>query len=84
MASFYEPTPNTTDAYYTDGTNKFFGRAPKGSGINDSRWQIFKMEYTGDNWIIKFPKDPVTSLGTDAPKFVWSSVSSYTFNVLGT
>lgn len=84
MANYFEPTPNATDAYYTDGTHKFFGKAAKGCSISTSSWMIFKMEYTGSNWIIKYPVDPVTGLGSDAPKFAWSSVSSYTFNILGT
>jgi hypothetical protein len=80
---FYEPKKNLTDAYHTDGTHKWFGRAPKGTLTSVASWQIMKMEYTGNNWIIKWPRDPVTLLGTDAPKFIWDNVETYTYQLLG-
>lgn len=87
MAFYYEPTKNMTDAYYTDGTHKWFGKAPKGCGLSDTSWQLFKMEYTGENWIIKYPVDPGSGLGTDAPKFAWgadgATAAGYTYNLLG-
>jgi len=78
MANYYEPTPNATDAYHTDGTHKWFGKASKGALTSMARWQIIKMEYTGNDWIIKYPQ------GDDSPKFVWDSVESYTYRELGT
>jgi hypothetical protein len=90
MAHFYEPTKNMTDAYYSDGTHEWFGKAPKGTATADSSWQIIKMEYStgsykvsGSPWIIKYPVDPVSGLGTDAPKFSWDLVGTYTYNILG-
>lgn len=83
MASYYEPAKNVTDAYYTDGTHKWFGKASKGHLTSQAAWQIFKMEYTGANWIVKYPVDTDTGLGSDAPKFVWDNVASYTYNILG-
>lgn len=84
MAFYYEPTKNMTDAYYTDTTDEWYGKAPKGSATSVASWMIFKMEYTGSNWIIKYPVDPVTGLGTDAPKFKWDDVAILTYRILGT
>lgn len=84
MAYYFEPTPNMTDAYYTDGTDKWFGKASKGASTAKASWQIFMMDYTGNNWIIKYPVDTVTNLASDAPKFIWDSVATYTYRVLGT
>ena len=81
--NYYEPTKNMTDAYYTDGTHKWIGKAAKGCNITQSGWQIFKMEYTGSNWILKYPIDPDTGKGSDAPKFVWNDVATYIYNILG-
>lgn len=84
MANFFEPTPNSTDAYYTDGTNKWFGKASRGTATSKAGWQIFKMEFTGSNWIILFPVDSTTGLASDAPKFVLDNYASFTYRVLGT
>jgi hypothetical protein len=73
-----------TDAFYTDGTDEWYGKAPKGSATSDASWQIFMMDYTGSNWIIKWPVDPVSGLGTDAPKFIWDNVGTLTYRILGT
>ena len=85
--NYYEPTKNATDAYYTDGTHKWFGKAAKGVSLTTAAWCIFKMEYTGDNWVIKYPVDPSTGLGTDAPKFIWgangATAAGLTYNILG-
>jgi hypothetical protein len=88
MAFFLEPTKNMTDAYHTDGTDKWFGKAPKGCKVTDSQWLIFKMEYTGGgDWIIKYPVDPVTNKGSDSPKFVWGASGAtavgYAYALLG-
>jgi len=86
--ALYKSTPETTTAYYTDGTHKWFGSAPKGCALAAAGWSIFKMEYTGSNWVIKFPVDPDTGKATDAPKFIWgttgATAAAYTFNILGT
>jgi hypothetical protein len=88
MANYYEPTKNMTDAFYTDGTHKWYGKAAKGASLTDAAWMIFKMEYTGENWVIKYPVDPSTGLGSDAPKFSWgvdgADAALYDYNILGT
>jgi len=84
MASYFEPTPNMTDAYHTDATHKWFGKAPKGAFTSKASWQIFKIEYDGSDWIIKYPVDTSTNLASDAPKFIWDSVETYTYRILGT
>jgi len=81
---FFGPFPETTSAHYTDGTHKWYGEAPKGATVASSSWKIFKMEYTGDNWVIKYPVDTTTDKATDAPKFVWNDVASLTYRELGT
>jgi hypothetical protein len=83
MSNYYEPTKNTTDAYFTDDTDEWYGKAAKGTLTSVAAWQIFKMEYTGKNWIIKWPVDPATGLGSDAPKFIWDDVDTYDYNILG-
>ena len=81
---FYESVPSYTDAYHTDGTHEWFGRAGKGATRALPRWQIFKMEYTGENWILLFPVNSVTGLSSDQPLFVWDNVETYTYRELGT
>ena len=89
MASFFQPEPNTTNAYHNDGTHEYFGKGPKGAKTSDARWSIFKMEYdtsystAGDNWIIKFPYAS-GEVATDAPKFIWDNVASLNYSILGT
>ena len=88
LANYYEPSKNMTDVYYTDGTDDWYGKAAKGVALTDSGWMIFKIEHTSNNWVIKYPVDTTTGLGSDAPKFIWgvdgSEVEGYTYNVLGT
>ena len=82
MAHFYTPTPSTTDAYHKDASgHEYYGKAPKGKTSSQAAWQIFKMEYTGDNWIILYPAD--NGIGSDQPKFVWDDVETYTYVHLG-
>ena len=83
MAFYYDPTKNMSDAYHTDGTHKWFGKAAKGCLTSQAGWIIFKMEYTGSDWVIKYPLDTTTGLGSDAPKFIWDSVAGYTYYMLG-
>jgi len=83
MPSYYTPTKNMTDAYHTDDTHEWFGKAAKGTSANEAAWQIFKMEYQGSDWIIKWPVDSSTGLASDAPKFVWDDVESYDYSILG-
>ena len=80
----YKPDKNTTEAYAKSGIHEYYGKAPAGVLTTVAQWSIFKMEYTGDNWIIKYPVDSITSLGTDAPKFKWSEVLTLTYAILGT
>jgi len=90
MAHFYEPVPNTTTAYHQDASDdEYYGKAPKGKSASQACWQIFKMEYTagaGSNkdWVILYPVDASTDKASDQPKFIWSSVESYTYRELGT
>lgn len=84
MAHFYDPHVGHTNAYHKDlAGNEYFGKAPKGSTSASSTWQIMKMEYTGENWIMKFPLDVTTGKGSDAPKFSWDSVETHTYYMLG-
>jgi len=83
-ARFYESVPSYTDAYHTDGTHEWFGRAGKGAKVSMARWQMFKMEYTGENWVLLFPVDSVTGLASDQPLFTWSAVTTYDYRELGT
>lgn len=74
---FYEVIPGHTTAYHKDSAlDEYFGKAPRAAKTSDSRWQIFKKEYTDDNWIIKWPS------GSDDPKYVWDDVESYTYELL--
>jgi len=89
MPNYFEPTPNATDAFYTDGVSQWFGKAAKGCGEGKAGWQICKMEYSGTTaWTMKYPVDTDTGVATDAPKFIWgtygSNVTSYTYRELGT
>ena len=83
-AKFYESVPSYTDAYHTDGTHEWFGRTSKGAKRSVARWQIFKMEYTSDDWILVFPVDSATGKASDQPVFVWDDVATYTYRELGT
>jgi hypothetical protein len=76
--SLFGPQPNVTTAYHIDSAgDKYYGKTQKGSDTSHSRWQIVKMEYTGNDWITKYPN------GEDAPRFVWDDVESYTYKLLG-
>jgi hypothetical protein len=82
---FYTPTPNHTDAYHKDASNnEYFGKAAKFTNTSMAGWAIFKMEYTGSNWVIKYPVDTDTGVASAAPKFIWDDVESYTYSILGT
>lgn len=85
---YFGPAPTTTSAYHTDGTDKWFGEANRGTKISDSCWVIFKMEYTSADWIILFPVDSVTDKASAEPKFIWddgvTDQESYTYRELGT
>jgi hypothetical protein len=87
MPTLYRPEKNITDAYCTDGFDEWFGKAPKGAKLTDASWQIVKMEYTVKNWVIKYPIDISTGLGSDAPKFKWGvdgvDARAYSYAVLG-
>lgn len=78
MLNFFDPQPNLSQAYYTDGTDKWYGKASKGSTTASARWVIVKIEHSGDNWVTKYPD------GSDQPKFVWDAVASLTYKMLGT
>lgn len=90
MANFYESMPNVTDAYHlaSDELDDYYGKAPKGKKTSDASWQIFRQHYTlsdkGKDWIMQYPVDPVTGKASDAPKFVWDDVETYTYRELGT
>jgi hypothetical protein len=76
MAGIYRPKKNEIHAYHTDGTDEWYGFAPAGAATTSSQWQIVKLEYTGDNWIEKWPS------GDDSPKYQWSGVTGYTYELL--
>ena len=87
--SLYKPTPGETHAFRTKevgGVNQeWYMWAGKGTRTTDPRWKIVKMEYDGsNNWTEKYPKDPVTGVGSDAPKFKLSEYDTYTYVLLGT
>jgi len=77
-SSYFGPFPETTIAYYTDGTDEWYGEANKGANTFDARWKITKQEYSGDNWIIKYPN------GSSEPKFKWDDVATLSYKLLGT
>ena len=77
MPGFYKPEPNETHAYYTDGTHEWYGWAAKGTLTSSIGWQIVKLEYTGDNWVEKYPN------GSDQPDFEWDNVALYSYYLLG-
>ena len=76
MPGFYTREPNQIHAYATDSGNEFYGWASKGTLTSQSKWQIIKLEYTGSNWIEKYPN------GSDQPIFEWDEVLSYTYSLL--
>lgn len=78
MAGFYQATPNETHAYAIDSGNEYYGWAGKGTNTSDSNWQIIKLEYTGSNWVEKYPNC------SDQPIFKWDDVLTYTYYILGT
>ena len=88
MANYFEPTPNATDAFYTDGTHQWFGKAARGCSETKAGWIICKMEFSGNNWTMKYPVDTTTGKASDAPKFTWgafgANVTAYTYRELGT
>lgn len=90
MGHYYEPQPNTTTAYHQDASDdEYYGKASKGMKVSQAVWQIFQMKYTagaGSNkdWVILYPVDTTTDKASDQPKFIWSSVETYSYRELGT
>jgi hypothetical protein len=78
MINYFEPFPNMITSYHKDGSgDEYFGKASKGSTTSDPRWMIAKLEYSGVNWITKYPD------GEDSPRFIWDNVESLTYQLLG-
>jgi len=75
---YFGPFPATTTAYHLWGVDKCYGTAARGSKTSDPRWMIMMMDYTGDDWIIKYPN------GDNSPKYVWDDVETYNYYLLGT
>ena len=40
--------------YDESGTDKYFGFALPGTATSVAQWKIFKLEYTGTDWVIKY------------------------------
>ena len=78
MPGFYKGTPNETHAYAVDSGHEYYGWASKGTLTSEAHWQILKLEYTGSNWIEKFPN------GSDQPIFEWDNCLTYDYYILGT
>lgn len=79
LLRLFEPKPNITHAYHEDSSNnEYYGSTTKGAGTSTARWVIMKIEYTGNNWVSKYPN------GDDSPKYVWDDVETYTYKILGT
>jgi len=77
MSGFFKAMPNCNQAYNKDASgHEYFGKAPRGATTAAALWQIFKIEYDGDNWVIKWPD------GNDEPKHVWDDVESLTYTLL--
>lgn len=89
--SYFGPFPKTTNAYATDAAgNEYFGEAAVGADINRARWTIFQKQNTGSlnnptAWIILFPLDTGTGIGSAEGKFVWANATdgTYTYVALG-
>ena len=81
-AHLFESPPNTNQAYHNDGTDEYFGDAPRGATTAMAKWRIFKIEYdtsystAGDPWIIKWAD------GNDIPDNVWDNVATLTYELL--
>jgi len=82
--SYFGPMPTTTNAYAKDSGDEYFGEAARGATVSHAKWMIFKMEYSGDNWLIVFPVDTSTNKASAEPKFIWDDVLTYTYRELGT
>ena len=79
MPGFHKPEPNETHAYHKDSNNdEYYGWAAKGTLTSEAKWQICQLDYTGNNWVEKYPN------GSDLPIFEWDEVENYTYYLLGT
>ena len=68
---------NYNIAYNKDSSgDEYFGYAPPGNTTSDAKWQIIKLEYTGDNWVQKWAE------GNDLPEHVWGNVESLNYYLL--
>jgi len=77
MPRIFEPQPNVTHAYHKDVSgDEYYGTATRGATPSKARWVIFKIEYTGKNWIMKYPN------GDDNPKYIWDNVESLSYKEL--
>jgi hypothetical protein len=70
-------------AYYTNGTSEILGYAIAGISTTAVGWSVVKIEYTGDNWITKYPIDATSGKASSNPKFIWSNVTTYSYGILG-
>jgi hypothetical protein len=78
----YDFRCNYNNAYHKDAAgNDYFGYAARTS-LEDADataapiWQIVKLEYTGDNWIMKWAD------GDDLPDNIWDNVEAITYTLL--
>lgn len=64
-------------AYHKDASNdEYFGWADRGATASQARWKIMKIDYTGANWITKFPD------GDDRFKYIFDNCTTYTYATL--
>ena len=71
----FEKRLNT--AYHKDSTSdEYFGWADRGALTSEAKWSIMKIDYTGNNWIAKWPN------GDDRFRYIWDNVETYTYQSL--
>lgn len=70
---------NYNTAYHKDlDGDEYFGYSARGVKTSDAKWQIVKIEYSDNDWIIKWAD------GDDLPDNVWDNVDSLTYDLLKT
>jgi hypothetical protein len=88
LQGWFGPFPQTMQAQDVDSNgNVYYGEASRGTTKSRPRWSIFMNSTygTAGAYIIQFPVDPATGLGSDQPVFNWSHATdgTYTYASLG-
>ena len=88
LQGYFGPFPQTMQAYDVDSNgNVYYGEAGRGTTKNRPRWSIFTNATfgTAGAYIIQFPVDPATKLGSDQPVFIMANATdgTYTYASLG-